>query len=301
VGLLTRYEASGTTAVLAGRRLSPIRCQGALMRLAVLTATMLIATPAAYAQQGDALREAAQNPIASLISLPFQNNTNFGVGRTDNTQNVLNVQPVIPITLNPDWNLITRWIMPVIYQPPFFTGDSTDFGLGDFNPAFFFSPKAPIPLGSGASLIWGAGPVFALPTATDPRLGSGQWSAGPSFVAVVLAEPVVAGFLINNLWSFAGDENRPNVNAMTLQPFFNYNLPRGWYLTTSPIITANWEAGNDNRWTVPIGGGVGRVFKIGDQPVNAQVNAYYNVLKPDDTGANWQLRAQFTFLFPTGG
>ncbi|HLN28989.1 MAG TPA: hypothetical protein VK395_14675 [Gemmataceae bacterium] len=107
-------------------------------------------------------------------------------------------------------------------------------------------------------------------------------SAGPSFVAVVLA----AGFLINNLWSFAGDEDRPNVNAMTLQPFFNYNLPEGWYLTTSPIITANWEADSNNRWTLPVGGGIGRVLKIGDQPVNAQVNAYYNVVTPDDTGSN---------------
>ena len=110
---------------------------------------------------------------------------------------------------------------------------------------------------------------------------------------------VTTGFLINNLWSYAGDADRSNVNAMTLQPFFNYNLPKGWYLSTSPVITANWEARSDNRWTVPIGGGLGRIFKIGDQPINAQLTAYYNVVTPDDTGANWQLRAQWTFLFPT--
>jgi hypothetical protein len=108
---------------------------------------------------------------------------------------------------------------------------------------------------------------------------------------------VVTGVLINNLWSFAGNEDRPNVNAMTLQPFFNYNLQEGWYLTTSP--SSPREADSNNRWTLPIGGGVGRIFKIGDQPVNAQLTAYYNVVTPDDIGANWQLRAQWTFLFPT--
>ena len=280
--------------------------------LAVGVAAALSLPSAASAQEGDALREAAQNPIANLISLPFQNNTNFDIGRSSNTQNVLNIQPVIPISLNQDWNLITRWIMPVINQPPFFSGTElqaleevagpgigrTEFGLGDFNPAFFFSPKAPISLGSGASLVWGAGPIFQLPTATNDELGTGKWSAGPTFVVFVTAEPVTAGFLINNLWSFAGDQDRSNVNAMLLQPFFNYNLPKGWYLTTSPIITANWEAGSDNRWTLPIGGGIGRIFKIGDQPVNAQLSAYYNVVTPDDTGPSWQLRTQFTFLFP---
>jgi len=160
------------------------------------------------------LREAAQNPIASLISVPFQNNTNFGVGQLDNTQNILNIQPVIPISLDRDWNLITRWIMPVIYQPPFVPGDTTDFGLGDFNPSFFFSPKAPIPISPGVGLVWGVGPAFALPAATDPRLGSGQWSAGPSLVALLLTKQVVTGFLINNLWSFAGDDNRAAVNAI---------------------------------------------------------------------------------------
>jgi len=273
--------------------------QGVVIRVAALTAAMLMAVSAAYAQQGDDLRQDAQNPIANLISLPFQNNTNFGVGQLDNTQNVLNIQPVIPISLNQDWNLITRSIMPVIYQPPLFRGDDTDFGLGDFTPAFFFSPKKPVSVAPGVGLVWGAGPVFALPTATDPRLGSEQWSAGPTFVAVLLTKKVTAGVLINNLWSFTGGGERSDVNAMTLQPFFNYNLPKGWYLTTSPIITANWEADSDNRWTLPLGGGIGRVFKIGSQPINAQLSYYYNVESPDLTGGDSQLRTQWTFLFPT--
>jgi len=166
-------------------------------------------------------------------------------------------------------------------------------------PAFFFSPKKPVPVSPGVGLVWGAGPVFQLPTATDPRLGSDKWSAGPTFVALLLTKKVVTGFLINNLWSYAGESDRADVNAMTLQPFFNYNLPKGWYLTTSPIITANWEAPSDERWTIPIGGGIGRVFKLGSQPINAQISYYYNVERPDLTGGDSQLRAQWTFLFPT--
>jgi hypothetical protein len=247
------------------------------IKLAVGAFALLVtATTAARAQQGEDLREAAQNPIADLISVPFQNNTNFDIGHTDNTQNVLNFQPVYPLHLNQSWNLITRPILPVINQPPFFSGPElhalekvlgpdigrTEFGLGDLSPEFFFSPRKPIQLGE-ASLVWGAGPAFQFPTATDVELGSGKWSAGPGFVVFLSDRPlhVTTGFLVLNLWSFAGDEDRANVNAMTLQPFFNYNLAKGWYLTSSPLITANWEANDDNRWTVPIGGGLGRIFK----------------------------------------
>ena len=125
-------------------------------------------------------------------------------------------------------------------------------------------------------------------------------SAGPGFVVFLSDRPlhITTGFLILNFWSFAGDEDRADVNAMTLQPFFNYNLRKGWYLTSAPLIPANWEADGDNRWTVPIGGGIGRIFKIGDQAINANIEAYYNVVTRDDTGANWQLRADLTFLFP---
>ena len=144
------------------------------------------------------------------------------------------------------------------------------------------------------------GQLFSFQPRRTLNLGSGKWSAGPGFVVFLSdrALHITTGFLILNLWSFAGDEDRANVNAMTLQPFLNYNLAKGWYLTTSPLITANWEADDDNRWTVPIGGGIGRIFKIGDQPINANIAAYYNVVTPDDTGANWQLRAEWTFLFP---
>ena len=148
-------------------------------------------------------------------------------------------------------------------------------------------------------MVWGIGPAFQLPTATNDLLGTGKWSAGPAFVAFLSAKPlhITTGFLVLNLWSFAGDDDRADVNAMTLQPFLNYNLDKGWYLTTTPLITADWEADDDDRWTVPVGGGVGRIFEIGHQPVNAQLSAYYNAIKPDDVGANWQLRAEFYIPF----
>jgi hypothetical protein len=256
-----------------------------------------IGSSSAFAQEdhgasaGD-LAKAAQNPIADMISVPLQSNFNFRVGPHDQLQYVLNIQPVVPVTLNEEWNLITRWITPVISQPPLTVTGDREFGLGDINPSFFFSPKQPT-----HGIIWGIGPTAVFPTGTDKTLTAGKYSLGPTFVALTIEGPWVLGVLVNNVWSVAGKSSRDSVNAMTLQPFVNYNFPGGWYLTSSPIITANWETGQGDRWTVPVGGGFGRVFKIGSQPVNMQLAAYYNVARP--TGAaDWQLRAQVQLLFP---
>jgi hypothetical protein len=238
------------------------------------------------------LAKAAQNPIADMISVPFQNNFNFHVGPHEQLQDVLNIQPVIPITLDRDWNLITRWVTPVISQPPLTVTGDREFGLGDINPSFFFSPKQPT-----HGIIWGIGPTFVFPTGTDKTLTQGKYSVGPTFVALTIQGPWVLGVLVNNVWSFAGKSNRAPVNQMLLQPFVNYNLPGGWYLTSSPIITADWEADQGDRWTVPVGGGFGRVFKIDKQAINAQLAAYYNVARPSGA-ADWQVRAQVQLLFP---
>jgi hypothetical protein len=241
------------------------------------------------AADANKLREAAQNPIASLISVPFQNNTSFGVGPYHQTQNVLNIQPVIPFKLNDDWNLITRWITPVVYQPRLSPQDGPEFGLGNIQPAFFLSPTKP-----SNGIIWGIGPQFFLPTATDKTLGVNQWGAGPGLVALTLQEPWVFGALINNVWAGTG---AARVNQLLFNPFVNYNLPGGWYLTSTPTVTANWVAPESNRWTVPVGGGFGRLFRIDKLPVNAQVQAFYYVVRP--TGApSWTLRLQVQFLFP---
>ncbi|KRE12306.1 neuromedin U [Bosea sp. Root483D1] len=235
------------------------------------------------------LAKAAQNPIASMISLPVQNNLNFGVGPYSRVQDVLNIQPVIPISLNEDWNLITRWIVPVISQPALSIGGEREFGLGNVNPSFFFSPKQPT-----GGLIWGVGPTVLLPTSTDKVFGKAVWGAGPGAVALTISGPWVIGGLVNHIWSF--DESR-TVSLTTIQPFVNYNFHGGWYLTTSPVITANWKAKSSDRWTLPIGGGFGRVFKIGEQAVNMQLAAYYNAVTPSG-GSSWQVRTQVQFLFP---
>jgi hypothetical protein len=248
-------------------------------------------TPAA-ATNSDALRKAAQNPVASLISVPVQNNNNFGISPGNRTQDVLNIQPVIPVRVSENWNLITRIITPIIYQPtvsqPVNQGAS---GFGDLNPSFFFSPAKP------SKVIWGVGPTIVLPTATNPVLGQGKWSTGPTIV--VLAQPGkwTLGGLVNNVWSFAGQSRRPAVNQMLFQYFINYNLAKGYYITWQPTLTANWEVNNSGRWVVPVGGGVGRIMKIGFQPVNLTAQFYGNVVNPPGASP-WGLRLQIAFLFP---
>jgi hypothetical protein len=238
--------------------------------------------------EGD-LARAAQNPVGDLISLPFQNNMNFDVGPAERTQNVHNIQPVWPITLNKKWNLITRTILPVISQPA--PGRDRTTGLGDLNFTGFISPKMP------GKVIWGVGPAIIFPTATDDVLGTGKWSAGPSVVVLTMPGQWVIGALVSNVWSVAGDDDRGNVNSFLGQYFINYNYPSRWYLTSAPIITANWEADSGEQWTVPFGGGFGKVFSIGRQPININTQVFYNVEKPT-FGADWQWRFQLQFLFP---
>ncbi len=240
----------------------------------------------------DALARSAQNPIAAMISVPFQNNTNFNYGPRDHTQNILNIQPVIPFGLNDDWNVITRTIVPVISQPGFAPGEGTTFGVGAVQFSTFLSPA------QAGRVIWGVGAVAQAPTITDKALGSTAWGVGPTAVALTMAGPWVIGGLVNNIWSIGG-EGRNKYNNFTFQPFINYNFPQspGTYLSFSPLITANWEARGGEQWTVPVGLGAGQIFRIGSQPVNVLLGAYYNVVRPD-IGPEWQVRAQLQLLFP---
>lgn len=248
------------------------------------------ATPAA-ATNAEVLRKAVQNPVASLISVPLQNNSNFGVGPFDRTQDVLNIQPVIPFKLGENWMVIARVIQPIVWQPYPTLSTGGQYGLGDMNPSLFLSPRKP------GKLIWGLGPVFVIPAATNDILGQGKFSLGPTFVALTQPGHWTLGTLINNVWSVAGPDRRANVNQMLLQYFVNYNLKKGWYLSVSPIITANWKASTGNVWTVPVGGGVGRVMKLGFQPVNVTAQFYGNAVYP--TGSSrWSMRLQIAFLFP---
>jgi hypothetical protein len=246
------------------------------------------------------LQKATQNPVADLISVPLQSNFNFGYGAKDapqnsSTQYVLNIQPVIPVTLgDTGFNLITRPILPIIRQPNLIE-DGDTWGWSDLQIQTYLSPS------KADKFIWGVGGVLQPPTASDGReLGTQKWSAGPAAVVLAMPGKWVFGGLVTQLWSFAGDNDREDIELTTFQPFINYNFERGWYVSSSPVITANWEAdGNDNKFTVPVGGGFGRLIRVGKLPVNLQAQAFYNVVKPDDDPApDWTMRLQVQFLFP---
>jgi opacity protein-like surface antigen len=232
----------------------------------------------------------SQNPIADLVSVPFQNNTTFNNGPFGRAQNILNIEPVVPLYLNAEWNVVSRTIIPVTSQPNPFVDSSTN-GIGDITQEFFLTPVHPGPL------IWGVGPVITIPSASDIILGTGKVLAGPTVVVLVTPAHWVIGVLANNQWSVGGDPARQPVNFLTVQPFINYNMAGGWFLVSSPIITADWLAAPGQQWTVPLGGGVGRVFKIGDQHVSASLQGFYNAVRPNNTGA-FTLRAYFSLLFP---
>ena len=262
---------------------------------ALLVAAICASGASHAALSAEELAKLAQNPVGNLISVPFQNNTNFNVGPQSKTQNILNIQPVIPIDLNKDWNIITRTILPLIWQPEVLAGQGSTFGLGDIQVSAFLSPSEPGPGG----LIWGAGAIAQLPTNTDDLLGNKNWGLGPTAVLLKLEKgnPWVYGALFNNVWSLSSDKQGGRYNNFLLQPFVNYNFPGGLYINSVPIITANWEAESSQRWTVPLGGGIGKIFHLGKLPVNTQFGAYYNVVHPDN-GATWQMRLQVQFMFP---
>jgi hypothetical protein len=259
-------------------------------RLSIFVAIFAVISNLAIAQDEEALAKAAQNPLASMISLPFQNNTNFGLGSYSRTQNVLNIQPVYPFA-GKKWNIITRTILSVISQPDITQADGRTFGLGDTTLTAWLSPA------KAASLTWGIGSALMIPTSTDDALGAGRWGIGPSVVALVMPGKWVVGGLISNIWSVGGGSEKQDVNQFLFQYFINYNLSAGWYLASAPIITANWKAPEGQKWIVPFGIGVGKVHRFGKQPVNMSAHFYMNVVKPD-IGPDWTLRLKFQLMFP---
>jgi hypothetical protein len=267
------------------------------LSLIILFGTAALADEPAKAPDPKALAKASQNPVAALISLPFENNATFNNGPDDVFVNILNIKPVIPMGITENWNLINRAIVPLVYQDDGFKNAQgkdlgSQFGLGDIVYQGFISPKKP------GKIIWGLGPELHIPTGTD-RLTTDQWSLGPAAVVLTMPGQWVIGALVSNVWNIGnGYNDAPNVNAMTAQYFINYNMEGGWYLTSAPVMTANWKADSGDQWTVPVGGGFGRVFKLGGQHVNMKLAAYYNVDAPDDNDDVWNLQFQCTFLFP---
>ena len=257
----------------------------------IFAGILLVPATALQAQQSqEELAKAAANPLENMINVPFQNNTNFGIGPYDRTSNVLNIQPVIPLA---GGKIITRTIVPIVWIPDV-TAESgmASTGLGDILFTGWWVPGK-------SSLLWGIGPVLGIPTGGESR-GSQKWTLGPSLVIVAAPPKWTIGGLANNVWSFAGDSDADDVNQGLLQYFVTRQLGQGWYVNTAPIITVDWEAEDGQKWIVPFGAGAGKIIKFGKLPVNTQVGAYYNVVKPD-AGPNWQLRVQVQFMFPTGG
>ncbi|HUU73033.1 MAG TPA: hypothetical protein VMW70_10440 [Burkholderiales bacterium] len=250
---------------------------------------------------GASLRAATQNPISSMYSLPFK--FSFDNGADNGDANTLSIQPVLPVTVG-DWNLVNRIIIPLADAPGGVPGlpsnpgigDTTESGrtsgLGDINYSLFFNP-----LETKGKLIWGIGGSITAPTATDDRLGSGKWSAGPTVVGLVQPSWGTYGGLARHLWSFAGEDNRRDVNQSLIEPFVNYNLDNGWYLLTDSVITVDWEIKSGDKVTLPLGGGFGKIIQVGKQPMNLRAEAYYNVIHPDGA-PNWTVGGTIQFLFP---
>jgi hypothetical protein len=268
----------------------PLHFGGAVVPIMVVTAFPVAARADLTPEE---LAKLSQNPIGNIINVPFQENANLNDGAEKKTRNVVNIQPVIPIEISENWNLLTRTILPLISQPEADGGRTN--GVGDVQFELWLTPASP------AAYAFGVGPFIQAPTHSNGQLGNDHWGLGPTFVVVHVDKesPWVYGVTAYNVWSMGSASDSPAYNNGLVQPFVNYNLPGGGgtYLTSGPQLTVNWKAESSQRWTVPIGGGVGHVFHFGKLPVNMSVQAYYNVVRPDD-GANWLIQAQVKFMFP---
>ena len=262
------------------------------MKKLPLQACALLLSISAQAQEAAAEPDLAQqlaNPVASLISVPFQANWDFGIGVNDATRFTLNIQPVIPLSLNEEWNLIVRTILPVIDAESPAPGIDDASGLGDTVQSFFFSPKKPV-----GGWILAAGPVALWPTATDSQLGGEQWGAGPTALALRQKGPWTFGLLTNHLWSYAGDNARAEVNATFIQPFVSYITSTKTTFTINSETTYDWTG---QQWSVPVNVVISQLFKVGSQPMQAFVGGRYYLEGPDG-GPEWGLRAGLVLLFP---
>ena len=235
------------------------------------------------------LAKKLNNPLANLVSVPFQFNWAQGVGPDEQTRFILNVQPVMPFSISKDWNLITRLIVPLVGQPPLAAGGAPAFGVADVQSSFFFSPNK-------GGLVWGAGPVISLPSGSEPTVGTEKWSAGPTFLVLKQSGAWTVGVLVNQLWSFAGNQKRDKVSQMLLQPFVAHTSKSAVTLSLNSETTANWEADSE-KWSVPINMAVSKLSSFGPFPASYKVGAGVYVAGPE-SGPEWQLRCEIAILLP---
>lgn len=277
-----------TSAVAATPALALEEANGAELSVATPEPT---APAAASEDDAQALAKKLSNPVASLISLPFQANMDFRIG-PDDTGNkaTLNIQPVIPISISENANLIVRTIVPVIWQTNLFGNNTSQFGLGDTTQSFFYSPKKP----TAGGIIWGAGPAFLYPTGTNQYTTGKKWGAGPTFVVLKQFGPTTLGLLANHIWSVAGSSERPDISSTYAQPFLSYTTKRATTFGINTESTYNWET---KQWTVPINATVAQLVRIGKQPVSFTIGGRYYVARPE-FGPKWGVRFVTTFLFP---
>ena len=242
----------------------------------------------------DDIAKESENPIGNLTVLPFENYTNFQDGSNKGTQNILEFEPVVPIHLNADWNLINRAIIPVVWNPDLSPAPSEPQAIAPIDYSAFLSPRNPV---DGWTV--GAGPIVQIPTATSPTVGSSVWGMGPTAVVVHTSEHIVAGVLANQVWSLGGVEAGPGGRRYAqflVEPFLNYNFGHGWFVSSAPIITDD-ELRAGRKWTVPVGAVAGRIIKLGGKlPVKLSFGGYYNVVTPQ-YGARWQLQSVLAVIF----
>jgi len=287
--MLCRSREPGNSALPSSRRIAT-----RLIGLALLLWVTRASAQSAADETNEEYEKESENPVTRFYTLPLRYKASFEDGYYDATTNTLELSnAVVPISLNDDWFLIARSKEAFITQAPKKPGDSWEDGLNNLQTTLFLSPAW------GDKFFWGAGPVISFPTATNAATGQNRWGLGPS-VAFTWQGSILwtFGFVTNNVWSLSEPPDGSNrSNSLMLNPIVAYRFGDGWSVSSSPNITANWASTNDKRWTVPVGGGIGKAFKIGTQAMTIKAEAYYNIVRPGDNGSVWAAQLTLTLLF----